>query len=343
MDSEQIKQIRLYNQHITNKTDKYTVVHDLNGLQAQFIYNVLYSLKFRCKEKILEENFGDNLIKNWTIRGTVHAFNEDDLPIFLHESKSHNKSVCEIIEGDWRITKERNEKFANIIIDGIRNGIGDREELKLLCRENGMTDIECESVFDQWGGTIRFLAENGYICYTVEGRKRFIECPDFVPWEKEDAKLEIVRRYFTHFAPATIKDAAYYLGTTQKQIKKWIDKLDINNFMCEGKEYFYIDNGETNFPDIPKCNLLSGFDQLMLGYEKKESIFLDNEFLRGIFTLSGIVMPAVLIAGKVVGRWKRTKSKIEIICFKNISIKDRQYIEQAFEEEFDSIKRIKFI
>ena len=48
MDICEIKQLRLYRQHITNPADKYTVCHDLLGLQAQFMANVYYALKGRC-------------------------------------------------------------------------------------------------------------------------------------------------------------------------------------------------------------------------------------------------------------------------------------------------------
>ena len=56
---------------------------------------------------------------------------------------------------------------------------------------------------------------------------------------------------------------------------------------------------------MPEVCFLAGFDQLMLGYEKKESLYLPAEHLRGIFNLAGIVMPAILYRGKVIGRWKK--------------------------------------
>lgn len=55
----------------------------------------------------------------------------------------------------------------------------------------------------------------------------------------------------------------------------------------------------------PRCLFLAGFDQLMLGYEKKESLYLAPENLRAIFNLAGIVMPPVMLDGRVVGKWKR--------------------------------------
>ena len=81
-----------------------------------------------------------------------------------------------------------------------------------------------------------------------------------------------------------------------------------------GQTYF---SGEihTDVPDIPECIFLAGFDPLMLGYQKTENPFLPPEHLRGIFNLAGIVMPAVLWRGRVIGRWKKTGRKLTITPF----------------------------
>ena len=39
----------------------------------------------------------------------------------------------------------------------------------------------------------------------------------------------------------------------------------------------------------------------MLGYEKRSNPFLPEELLRGVFTLSGIIRPSILLDGKIVG------------------------------------------
>ena len=134
--------------------------------------------------------------------------------------------------------------------------------------------------------------------------------------EEEPAHLEMARRYFTHFGPATIKDAAYFFGTTQAKVKAWLNSLPISEISCDGKSYFYIDNG---LPAgyIPECVFLGGFDQLMLGYEKKESLFLSTEHIRDIFTLGGIVRPAILINGTVAGWWNRKNSRLSVTLFEN--------------------------
>lgn len=56
----------------------------------------------------------------------------------------------------------------------------------------------------------------------------------------------------------------------------------------------------------------------MLGYEKKESLYLAPEHLRAIFNLAGIVMPPVMLNGRVVGKWKKKNRKLTIELFDNV-------------------------
>lgn len=340
MTNDELKAKILYNQHLTNKTDKRTVCHDLNGVQAQFMTNVYHALKTRCKKELPPDDFGDGLIKSWTVRGTVHVFHEDDLPLFLHESRTHYLRPVDQMVDDEYITVKRKAIFADYILELIASGIDEREALKEKCFSYGMTEQESKSIFNSWGGTIRYLAESGKISYKVQEKKAFQLCPFFTPMKEETAKLEMARRYFTNFAPATVKDAAYYFGITQAQVKAMLSQLPVSDIVLDGKTYYYIDNGVTNYPDIPDCIFLAGFDQLMLGYQKQESIFLPSEHLRGIFNLAGIVMPSILLYGRVVGKWKKKDRKLTLTLFESISGKDKKAILQQAESEWNELKKI---
>lgn len=344
MTTYEIKQRILNNQHLTNKADKLTVAHDLCGVQAQFMVNAFHSLKIRCKDEIFKETWGGDLVKNWTIRGTVHVFAEDDLPIFKHEINGSNYLshdwLGEKYNGNWLITPNRQRFFAEYIVDCVARGICAREELKNECFKNGMTETENSYIFNSWGGLLRGLCERGFLNYKVQEKKEFLLSPKYMPLEEEEAKLMIARRYFTYFAPATIKDAAYYFHAPQAEVKIWISKLPISTIEAEGKTYYYIENTVSDFPDIPKCILLAGFDQLMLGYQKQQSLFLPLEHLRGIFNLAGIVMPSVLLDGKVVGKWKKEKTKVTFTLFESIDDINKKSIVDTAEQYWSDIKKI---
>lgn len=211
MTLEEVKLRRLAGQHLLSPADTYTVVRDLCGVQAQFLSNALHAIRLRGG--ILSEEELDRLVKTWTIRGTVHIINEDDLPLFLHRDRRRELRPCDTLAADERIDGPRKAYFADLITGGVAAGTGTRDGLRALCAAHGMTEREAESVFDPWGGAIRALCENGTIAYRVQEKKAFRLCPPFTPLDAEAAKLELCRRYFTSFGPATVSDAPISSGS----------------------------------------------------------------------------------------------------------------------------------
>ena len=330
---EEIKIRRLAGQHLLAPADTQTVVKDLCGLQAQFLSHALHGLSIRAGEVNTE-----GLVKSWTNRGTMHLFCAEDLPLFLHAGRTHFLRSIDTLESDAYISAARKAYFADLIVDAVARGIEEREALKAICEKAGMGETEGKSLFDPWGGLIRALCETGRLCHKVQEKKAYQICPAFRPMAEEPARLELARRYFTHFGPATVKDAAYFFGTTQTKVKTWLKALPVSETVLDGKTYFYIDHGLTD-GTLPDCLFLAGFDQLMLGYEKTESLFLPGEHMRDIFNLSGIVRPAILVEGNVVGWWKLKGRKLSVTLLENC---DTGRIARTAHSLWNHIKQIDF-
>lgn len=325
MDIEQLKLYRLINQHLLDPADCITVVRDLCGVQAQFLSNALHAISIRSAG--IPANSANSLIRSWTIRGTMHVFAQEDLPLMLYNGRSHFLRSCDTMNGDESITYDRKVYFSNLIIGSIAAGITTRSELKEVCFSHGMSKTEAESIFNAWGGLIRALCENGRICYTIQEKKSLRICPEFEPLESDTAQIELARRYFTNYAPATIKDAAYFFAATQAQVKKWLSQLPVTSTIYDGKQYFSITTGRNYDYSIPPCIFLAGFDPLMLGYRKQDSLYLPQEHLRKVYTLTGIIKPTVLYYGKLIGTWTLKKNKLTITPFESLSTQAKKIIE----------------
>jgi len=347
MTIEEIKIRQMTNQHLLQPADKMTVVHDLMGIQAQFMGNAIHALKIRCKD-FDEKSFGDGLVKNWTIRGTMHVFAQDDLSLFLpcNAGKDYKRNEWDAPSfwnqrAHWALTPERQSEISQWILSALEKQALTREELKDICRKLGMTEAEETSMFDPWGGGIRQLCERGFIHYAVQENKAFCLAPDFVPMNEKEAALEKARRYFMHFGPATIHDAMYFFHATLGQVKEWIGQLNPECVECDGKVYYYIENPNASYNcETPRCLFLAGFDQLMLGYEKKESLYLPPEYMRGIFNLAGIVMPALLLNGTVAGRWKNKNGKVRVELFRPVTAAERHLVCQGAEALWPDMKKL---
>ena len=140
MTVEEIKLRRMTNQYLITPADKLTVVRDLCGIQAQFMVNAIHSLKIRCSD-FDEATVKDDLVKNWTIRGTGHVFAQSDLPLFLHCNGGVDYRRNEWDDPsfwnqrkNWALTPERQRYLSQVILNGLDGRELTREELKQLCR-----------------------------------------------------------------------------------------------------------------------------------------------------------------------------------------------------------------
>lgn len=334
MTTEEILLRRLHGQHLLVPADTQTIAKDLCGVQAQFLSHALHGLSIRS-----EAVRTDGLIKSWTNRGTMHLFSADDLPLFFHQGRKPVLRPVDTMESDAYISASRKAYFAELIVDAVAQGIDERDALKALCEKAGMTQQESESVFNPWGGLIRALCESGRLCHKVQEKKAYQLCPAFEPMEAQAAQLELARRYFTHFGPATVRDAAYFFGVPQARVRAWLEQLPVTQTVLHEKAYYHI-GGSVPAGAMPPCLFLAGFDQLMLGYEKTENPFLPRAHMREIFTLAGIVRPAVLLGGQVAGYWSLKNRRLSIALFEDC---DRSLITSVAHEVWKDIKTIQFL
>ncbi len=125
--------------------------------------------------------------------------------------------------------------------------------------------------------------------------------------------------------------------------KKYLKKLQVETADFNGNIYYYIENGQNYNQEIPRCIFLAGFDPLMLGYQKTESLYLPPEHLRKVFSLAGIVKPPVLLDGKVAGTWKHKGSKVEFNLFEPVLPDKKKWIEEKAKLLWPNMKSLVFM
>lgn len=333
MTAEEIRLRRLAAQNLLFPDKKDGVTRNVCGFQAQFFPNVRQALGLRTGV-LPNGDLGDGFAKSWTLRGTIHVFSRQDLPLFLGLEEHYRENRWDTPtwwnqRPDWTLTPARQQYFSSVILEALEEGPKNREELKALCRTAGMTEAEEGSLFHPWGGGLRELCQRGFLHYLPREEKVFALTPEISPMERDAAWLELARRYFTYYGPATIHDAQYFFRVTATQVKGWLSKLPVQHCQLEGRTYYFIESAAWEHASMPECLLLAGFDPLMLGYEKKESLFLAPEHMRKVFNLGGIVFPTILLRGMVVGKWNR---RGEAELFEDLPARDRTRIAEAVQK-----------
>lgn len=328
MTEREIVEHRLYNQFITNRSDQDHVIKNLCGLQVQYEKNALGSLSLRISEKSIQYS---SLVKCWTLRGTIHMIHETDMPVFLHTG-----SLSKYADEQWNdcssIPMNRKIFFADVILETLREGNCTRDELKKRCSEKGMDETESKAYFfNPWGGIVRYLVEMGKICYLVGNKSPTYKLASpFVPLGHDAAWNIIVDRYFATFGPATMRDASYFFGKNQQFIQKHMAADELKAVQCNKKTYFY--KNDAVGKGVPACILLPGFDPLLMAFLKEDSLFFERKDIRGIYSLTGIVYPTVMVQGRIAARWKQKGRTIRIAPFTSLSGKEKSVIERSIED-----------
>jgi hypothetical protein len=102
----------------------------------------------------------------------------------------------------------------------------------------------------------------------------------------------------------------------------------------EGKDYWMA----KDLPDIskdPGSFLLPGFDEYMLGYQDRTAALHIDHTDKIVPGGNGMFLPTIVIGGQVVGTWKRTIKKdqvlIELSPFRKLSKADLVSLERPAE------------
>lgn len=168
MQADEIIALRMKKQFLLSPApDERSALRHLCGLQSQFYGNALHALHIRCGRKPDEPLLLHTAVKTWMLRGTLHLIARDDLPLFLHEGRSHFLRPCDMMEDDEHLSAARKQLLAAHIVEACAAGHGGREELRAVCREAGMTAQEEQSAFNAWGGLLRALCENGTLVHAA--------------------------------------------------------------------------------------------------------------------------------------------------------------------------------
>lgn len=150
MTVDEIKARQLAAEYLTRPGEMIDVAAGLCGIQAQFLPQALHGLAIRSTD-FSPALAQARLVKNWTLRGTLHIFPEEDQALYLDPDlyRSHDWTIPDFWNSrpDWSLSPQRQELFTQVILNALSGGPQTREQLKDLCRTQGMTPAEEGSLF----------------------------------------------------------------------------------------------------------------------------------------------------------------------------------------------------
>lgn len=289
----------------------------LMGLHCWFHRNVAFSAVIRGADLW---GWKDRLTKTWLYRGTLHGVVQDDLPqlLALHADE---------FSYDWiGFSEPQLQEISLKVIRLMEDGVFSRAEMRGIFAYD-FDEHAIERLFSPWGGIFVYLARKGQVAFRNMTSRDFDMIDANITRTQDEVLPELLYRYFTAYGPATLEDAAWFLGLWKESAKK-LSQLNLDRyerFEHEGRTYYDV-HEKGDMGDIPKLTLLSGFDPLIVSYVERGAV-LPAEYKSRVILKSGICLPTIAVNGQIAGLWNIKKGEPVVEFFKSQpkSIKNAAY------------------
>ena len=315
MNEKDALNMRLYNQHIYRQTCKNVAELStyLAAIQGQDYEGAKWSLALRLPgttEKEIEDAISARqVVRTWPMRGTLHLVSAADVnwmlnlctPRILAGSAGRHAGL----ELDEIIFSRSRDLIEKALAGGQRLT---RKALMALLESNGITTGGQRGYHILW-----WLAQKGVICMgPQEGKQQtFVLLTEWVRnarnLSREEALVELAKRYFISRGPATLADFVWWSGLKISEARAALQgaagelqKDKLNEQDC----WFAPQIARLSMPAL-RADLLPGFDEYMLAYTDR-SLALNPLFAQRVCPgNSGMFSSTLLCKGKVRGSGHR--------------------------------------
>ncbi len=324
MDNERLtaEQLRWYRLRRSGLVEPFPTpeeaARDLAGVQAQILSAAGLALRNRTP-RLTYERFDAllheerELVKLWGQRGTLHVYPTAEWPL-IYAARQARQSW-------WERQGEQHgaAAYARLV-----------EEVEALLRERGtLTRSELREAdlglsdhdFSGWGGIFAHLVHRGEACHAGQRGNEGLFAhrnhwqPDLA-WEPpttEAANIELVRRFFHTYGPATEQDFRYWRRARAADSRRWIAALGeaLMEVAVEGHEApllalcsdLDVLQESPPPPEAWPVRLLYRFDPLLLGIKDK-SWLIEEACYDRVWRPAGHIEGTVLEAGRIRGTWR---------------------------------------
>lgn len=137
---------------------------------------------------------------------------------------------------------------------------------------------------------------------------------------RDEALAELARRYFTSHGPATLKDYVWWSGLSVADARAGLEmvKPQLLEEVIEGQSYWFAETAPAASFSAPTVHLLPNYDEYTVGYADRSAIF-DAAYYDKLDTRDNSLLGySIVLNGQIVGTWKRTLRKAEVVVQANL-------------------------
>ena len=263
------------------------------------------------------------LVKTWGMRGTLHLFTREDLPLFVAAGAFRVKYNE---RGVWLRFAEMTKEELHAVIDGVRDALAGgevltREELAdEVARLTGSPSV-AEKLRSGWGSLLKPAAFKGYLCFgpnrgqnvTFVNPEKWLGEPVYHDTHPDDAMDEVLRRFMRAYGPATREEFARWFGMQPPDARPSWERLadELVPVEVEGAKMFALKGtpDEMHDGDGTVVRLLPHFDPYTISVSPRMDDLLPRPGLKPrVSRKSAWFTPIVLVDGRIDGVWEHKKN-----------------------------------
>lgn len=278
----------------TREPDAVAATRRVVGVQAQDVRASGLALRSRVAGLTRADLDAADLVRTWTVRGTVHLTAPGDLP-WLHAavSSGHERRFAAALEQRGGLDAAR--ALVPGVLDVLGRGPATRAGLLGELAERGFPALPPRAV----NVLMPWLSAQGLVVGLADGRYRSAEPPASIP--AEEALATLAHRYLAGYGPATAADLASWSGLPLGFARRALASLD--DVERVGDLLALPGGFDLEVPATPGALLLAAFDAVLLGHRRRTPLVAtadDHEVLPG----GGMLRPVVLGRGRATGTWR---------------------------------------
>ena len=286
------------------------------GIQAQDAAAARLGLRARGVEsprQVEAAYVAGEVVCSWLMRGTLHLVPAGDLPWLLGIFGARNVAAGAGRRRRLGLTDEVCTKAMAVIPEVLEAPLGRAALIAALIARGVAVDPAGQASAHLVG----YAAARGLLCRGADVAPRepgyvLLDGPPPEPaGDVERSALAV--RYLAAFGPAGPADFAAWSGLPLSLCRRafagaGLPEVAPGLFADPGSELPDPDPGSESAPGAPYVRLLGAYDNYLLGYRDRAAM-LDPAFAHRINAGGGVIHPAVVADGRVLGRWRIERTR----------------------------------
>jgi hypothetical protein len=270
------------------------------------------------------------LVKTWAMRGTLHLFAAEDLPLVVAARNAREGRYWVKYFERYGIFEPQYQALLAAVPRVLGGEPMTREQLAVaVAKYTGIDGLRPALIESSWGTALKPSAFGGNLCFgPTQGRNvAYVRPGDWLgSWREIDPKAalrEVIRRYLSVYGPATPQDFSRWWGGATLLARKTFDALgdELEAVDIEGWRAFALRSSLEPLERLSAAGvvrLLPMFDAYTHGLLDYDPL-LPSAFKRLVFRPQAWISAVVLVDGRISGVWeckiKRSSTLVKVRMF----------------------------